>query len=229
MPAVTQPQTERLPPPPPPPLEVLVTGFGPFTNIPSNPSFTIVSSLPPTVNLPSGRLLRIHVHPVPVRVAYTEVATLVPQLYARFPAVDLFVHVGVGTSLDGYKVEVRARREPYDRADVDGRTWSNGVAGADPHALPAECWADLNVSQVLDRAFKSDAKPKPSISDDAGLYLCEFIYFNSLVMAQRLREAGGKKVSGVFLHVPKGTTLPDIERGREVLLRLLVGLAGEEP
>lgn len=38
-------------------------------------------------------------------------------------------------------------------------------------------------------------------SDDGGLFVCEFIYYSSLLQAQKLQEQG-RSVNVIFIHVP---------------------------
>lgn len=41
------------------------------------------------------------------------------------------------------------------------------------------------------------------VSDDCGLFLCEFIYYNSLLQAQKVNEEG-RNCDVVFVHVLRG-------------------------
>jgi pyrrolidone-carboxylate peptidase len=57
-------------------------------------------------------------------------------------------------------------------------------------------------------------------SEDAGRYLCDFIYYSSLVELWKRDEE--RRV--VFLHVPIECDEPAIARGREVLIELIRAL-----
>ena len=73
------------------------------------------------------------------------------------------------------------------------------------------CWADwLTPNQDL------DVRP----SEDAGRYLCDFIYYSSL--AELWKRDEERRV--VFLHVPVESDEAAIARGREVLIELIRAL-----
>ena len=58
------------------------------------------------------------------------------------------------------------------------------------------------------------------ISDDAGRYLCEFIYYTSL--AHAYREGQDRNV--VFFHVPAACSDDAIQEGKEAAIALIKGL-----
>lgn len=59
-------------------------------------------------------------------------------------------------------------------------------------------------------------------SDDPGRYLCDFIYYTSMVEYWRRDHEGRRPV--MFLHVPAGNTEEDLERGRKVVMGLIEAL-----
>ena len=61
------------------------------------------------------------------------------------------------------------------------------------------------------------------ISTDAGHYLCDFIYFTSLVEYWRRNPNGPRPV--IFLHVPGRYENEDVESGRAVTVGLIKALA----
>jgi pyrrolidone-carboxylate peptidase len=62
------------------------------------------------------------------------------------------------------------------------------------------------------------------ISEDAGHYLCDFIYFSSLA---HLYKAGAKR-KVLFLHVPSDASQHSIAIGRELLLQLVRSVVESE-
>ncbi|KAI9783537.1 MAG: hypothetical protein M1839_003707 [Geoglossum umbratile] len=199
---------------------VLVTGFGPFDGVEENPSFSVIVTLPTEIHLPDGRSIRLYIHRTPVPVAYDHVLKLVPTLYRQYPAMDYFVHVGVNAEAEDYQIEKRARKGDYVRKDVTGR----GFEGSDSEfwrSLPQELSTAVDVDRLIKTAFSGEGTPKVSASEDAGLFLCEFIYYNSLLAAKNLRDEGGRNVSGVFVHVPGGDGPDDIRIGRDVLVAII--------
>ena len=62
------------------------------------------------------------------------------------------------------------------------------------------------------------------ISEDAGHYLCDFIYFSSLA---HLYKAGEKR-RVLFLHVPSDVSDHSIATGRELVLQLVRAVVESE-
>lgn len=62
------------------------------------------------------------------------------------------------------------------------------------------------------------------ISDDAGHYLCDFIYYSSL--AHRWREGKDRPVT--FLHVPSDASERAVGMGRELAIGLIRSLVESE-
>ena len=62
------------------------------------------------------------------------------------------------------------------------------------------------------------------ISEDAGRYLCDYIYFSSLA---HLEKAGEEK-RVLFLHVPSDSSERSIEIGRELVLQLVRSVVESE-
>ena len=59
-------------------------------------------------------------------------------------------------------------------------------------------------------------------SNDAGYYLCDFIYYTSLVEYWHRDPTGPRPV--MFLHVPGGFSSEDVERGRTATIGLITAL-----
>ncbi|KAK4464159.1 hypothetical protein QBC42DRAFT_337110 [Cladorrhinum samala] len=227
-------------------IKVLITGFAPFKqDYPVNPSWEIVSSLPDylppirpkTAAAPSSALLppiRLLVHPEPIHVSYRTVRSLVPTLHSQKP--DIVVHVGMAGPRAYYSIERRGHRDGYQMQDVDGKYLADYEdVNSDDWVwkdLPEEIETDFDCEDVL-RKWKNYS-PRYSdlrISEDAGHYLCDFIYFSSLAelykKGKREGEGGGegevrKKV--IFLHVPSDASEGAVLRGRELLLQLVRGV-----
>ena len=62
------------------------------------------------------------------------------------------------------------------------------------------------------------------VSEDAGRYLCDFIYFSSLA---HLHKAGEQR-KVVFLHVPSDCAEKNIANGKELVLQLVRSLVESE-
>ncbi|KAK0618083.1 hypothetical protein B0T17DRAFT_459704, partial [Bombardia bombarda] len=221
---------------------------------PQNPSWEIACRLPdylppldqrgkpPTTEpeptpplLPPVRLL---VHPAPIRVNYQTVRALVPQLWdldgtqhPDRPKVDYVVHIGMAGREHVYAIERRGHRDGYNMRDVDGellgdeerrtREGKDWIWADEPEEL----LTDLDLDDVLSR-WKSYTPDhiRLKTSDNAGHYLCDFIYFSSLA---HLHKAGLRR-NVVFMHVPADDSLARIEFGKGTVLRLVRSIVESE-
>ncbi|KAK4705858.1 pyroglutamyl-peptidase, partial [Phenoliferia sp. Uapishka_3] len=127
---------------------------------------------------------------------------------------DLILHVGLGRS-GTLCLEQRGRRYGYAKTDVDGKYAPiAGPEGYQRQGYVSEEWDGLasvgpqgeemrpKVNGVKVRDWvRSMGAEKIILSEDAGLYLCEFIFFGSLAAAKR-PSAGGKETFVQFLHIP---------------------------
>ncbi|PFH57750.1 hypothetical protein XA68_14636 [Ophiocordyceps unilateralis] len=208
-------------------LTVLVTGFGPFGDQQSvNPSWEIAKSLPS--ELPRSEhspRVRIIIYPEPIRVSYRTVRTLVPTLWDEH-RIDAAIHIGMAGPRPVYQLERRARRSEYRTPDVDGALPPDDDDDEDNdddgHRLPAELRSELHLDDVLDRwRALSQADMDLRLSDDAGRFLCEFIYFTSLSELMRRR----RRRNVVFLHVPCHATERYVTQGRDLALSLVRAVA----
>ena len=57
-------------------------------------------------------------------------------------------------------------------------------------------------------------------SDDPGLYLCEFIYYNSLLKA-RAFETEGRTLKGIFVHVPPYIDPEALDKERDTVIQVI--------
>lgn len=232
-------------------LTILVTGFGPFKDqYPRNPSWDIASSLPeylPPVNAKSSTSIRsssvalppvrIIVHPEPVRVTYSAVRELIPKLwtagYAGVSKVDYVLHIGMASTKKQYVLEQLGHRDDYGLVDLDEKLPNQNPSSEDYpwHGVPAQLTTELDVADIKKRwvsKLPSDLLLK--VSQDAGHFLCDYIYFNSLANCYKAQER--RRVA--FLHVPAVRPVPadvyqeSIDLGREIAIQLLRSIVESE-
>ncbi|KAI5862726.1 peptidase [Durotheca rogersii] len=219
-------------------LTVLVTGFGPFKKeYPVNPAWEITASLPDYLppdrvkdparqtssNLPAVRILKHG----PVRVNYHVVRELVPTLWDNpEQKVDYIIHIGMAGPQQVYSLERRGHRDEYDKEDVDGQLLGDDEKrklGDDTwvwNGVPEELLTDLNIEKIYKRWVERSPNKddvKLQISEDAGHYLCDFIYFSSL--AHLWKQQRPRKV--IFFHVPLHSDGESLSRGKELALQLV--------
>ncbi|EED22059.1 pyroglutamyl peptidase type I, putative [Talaromyces stipitatus ATCC 10500] len=158
---------------------------------------------------------------------------------------DLIVHIGIASTRRYYSVESQAHRDNYRIPDVDGRSgYHDGEKiwrekGLSPILVPGP--AELsgggnrhNTSTVQTSGLKitpyptndhflqvwksfSPANTDLRVSNDAGHYACDFIFYTSLALA--LEE--GRDRSIVFYHVPVATDLESLDLGTKVAVALI--------
>jgi hypothetical protein len=111
-----------------------------------------VKTLPNKIQFGQDRKIILRVYPNPVRVAYRHVLDLVPQLYEQYPDVEYFIHVGVHDESSSYLLEKRARKGPYTRKDVDGRSFEPGTGDEKKRweKFPEELWTEVDVDGILE-------------------------------------------------------------------------------
>lgn len=105
--------------------------------------------------------------------------------------------------------------------DVDGELLSDTPEGkTEWEGLPWEILTDVNVDDVWQRWRTALPHRDIRISEDAGRYLCDYIYYSSL--AQLLRKGEEKRV--VFLHLPRDADDASVQAGVEITLELIRAL-----
>jgi len=110
------------------------------------------------------------------------------------------IHIGMASGRRYYSVERRGHRDGYIMADVDheflGDNERRKIQGKDWiwDGLPEEIMTDMNIDDVSIRWRAAVPNTDVRVSEDAGRYLCDFIYYSSL--AHLSKEDEEKRVSG---------------------------------
>lgn len=166
---------------------ILVTGFGPFYGHSVNASWVAVQELARlTVLNPDGTHCKLVIREIPVE--YEVVATEVPKLW-RDVNPRFCVHVGV-SPYDCVMIEQVAQNSTYHLEDVKGRYPSSGRCVQDG---PSHIRTQVDVHRVVTQVMTTQSEVKVSASNDAGRYLCDFIYYTSLHCGD---------APALFIHVP---------------------------
>jgi pyroglutamyl-peptidase len=202
---------------------LLITGFGPFPAAPENPSGHLVGLLQRD-GLPGLAPLRIGYAVLP-----TEWDGLVPAFERAVAELrpQLALHFGYSRHATGFQLEASAYNEACGRMDASGTTCAAGAIS--DHAC-ARLNSPLPLGAVAARL--ATAGLPHSLSDDPGRYLCNNLYFRSLV----------RGITALFVHIPAlrtpaglmprghdGPASLDLDQAFEGA-RLIVGaLASERP
>jgi pyrrolidone-carboxylate peptidase len=98
---------------------VLITGFGPFLDITTNPSYEIARRLPTILSTPTGAI-NVVVPDLPIPAKYHDIFTLTTSLIAEHKP-DLVIHMGLAHGRTWFAVEKGAEREGYHEVPDMGR------------------------------------------------------------------------------------------------------------
>ncbi|KAL8874246.1 MAG: hypothetical protein Q9174_000402 [Haloplaca sp. 1 TL-2023] len=135
------------------------------------------------------------------------------------PLYDFILHIGMAAPRKYFTLESCAHRDGYIARDEAGETMEADSLWHDEYKSPGILKPGFDIEDVWKR-WKSglmgvDIRP----SSDAGRFLCEFIYYTSLVEYWRRDHDAGPPV--LFLHVPGQNEEVDIQVGRKVALGLI--------
>jgi pyroglutamyl-peptidase len=152
----------------------LVTGFLPFGPHRVNPSALLAET--------SGRPFEL------LEVSYAAVDRFLDSVHARRHAFDRLLMLGLRGSGAAIEIERLARNLVGPDPDVRGEVRGPGLVEPD---------APQTISETL---FGPSAFSAASWSDDAGCYLCNYVFYRAL------RRLPDKRVG--FVHVPPHNVIP---------------------
>lgn len=167
---------------------VLVTGFGPFGHHLINASWEAVKELQRLGVEYKSRQIALKTKEIPV--VYEDVSERVPILHKELKP-QLCIHVGVSSHTEVMQLERCGHNKGYEREDIYGNTPQSGyciVGGPDI----IDC--KFNVGKVCQKLSQKQSAVKVAVSENAGHYLCDFIYYMSLHISQ---------VPVLFVHIPE--------------------------
>ena len=119
-------------------------------------------------------MIKIHVHPRPVKVAYKFVRENIPKLLFPKPSLseegqdavkvaqqaqakplyDIVLHIGMATGCNYYTLETLAHRDDYTREDVDGLTMEGDLLWQKEYDAPEILHTSFDTEDVW-RRWKS--------------------------------------------------------------------------
>lgn len=189
---------------------VLITGFGPFPGVSSNPSAWLAETLAEQAAAGSGAEIQARVLPTE-----WQPTALTPDLYARLQP-TLMIHFGVSRQAKGLRIERFAHNRAAPRADARGALPPAATIRAEgpprfDTKLPAAPLAAHLAAHGLPAAS----------SRSAGSYLCNYLYYHALDWAERNDRRA------IFVHIPPvdrvaGFSEAALLRGGREILRFLL-------
>lgn len=190
---------------------VVVTGFGLFRDHKSNPSWEAIKDGQLKLDRPN-----INVITREVMVSYREVDQVVHELWDEYKPI-LMVHVGLAAFEQTIRIEQLARHGPYLYRDVVQEApheelrlfyerCERQIEATEDLADPADKFdcsrSYFDIERVCQKLNQFHLEGKLPIgfkcSQDAGLYVCEYLYQASLRKCDR----------AVFIHVPDTDKCP---------------------
>ena len=173
-------------------FEIVVTGFGPFQTHASNPSKPFAKAA--AAALSAGFSASYE----GLSVTYREVDEFV-DLY-DYDSQPLLIHCGLSAEREDIGLERYAhnvRNQTADNTgDVADQEW---VVPGGPAALESYLPMEALVDQMSQRL--AELELGASVSRDAGAYVCNSLYYRSLLAVRRARLAG-RAAEASFVHIP---------------------------
>lgn len=185
---------------------ILVTAFGPFPGAPVNPTPAILARLTSPC---AQRRLGVDLAPVILATAYGALPKFAEVVERLRP--EAIVHLGLAGRTKAIRVEALARNRaaPYRRDAVGAAP--DRVALSARH--PARLFTPLAARALMHRIA---AHAPASVSTNAGDYLCNALYWQSLASGQ----------PAIFIHVPRPSTRLSIPRMAHALEPVLAAVVG---
>ena len=208
-------------------LRIAVTGFGPFPGVPFNVSAALAEYLGRAAPRPPRLEVFATVLPVEWRRAAAEARRLIEAVEPH-----AVLHFGVSQRAKGFVIETRAVNLTSRRADH-------------ANAVPAGHCVRRGAATVLTAAFQAERLARrlrlagiaATVSADAGRYLCNAVFYETLAHSARLNTPP----LAAFIHIPALTAAQmegggppvrcgwDMLRaGGELVLRLAAQEAGSD-
>lgn len=197
--------------------EFHVTGFKQFFNVPVNPTELVVNALPSYTAkypLPEGATIRsTNVFTVAAKTTLRHITSLYNQYVVTSSPQQrkrtVFVHLGVNMSISKFVLEVQARNEAtFSCPDELGWTPIRQSIEKENSDITLTRRSNLDVGRLArhlaQRHFDVD------VSYDAGRFVCNWIYYNSLKLAEQ------NESHALFVHVPSTAVVPLTEQVRFV-------------
>ncbi len=185
-------------------VAVHLTGFGRFQGVDDNPSCHLARGLAasaieamrdPRIHVASSRVVEVSM--AAADAAVTEIFECVPEDSSHV----IIVHLGVAAAAKSFHLEEQAANDCNFRCPDESGAQPRGQCICDAFALESFLSTALPLRAIAARLHERWHR-HVEISCDAGRFLCNYIYYRSL-----LRATPRKHVQSVFIHVPLHTAI----------------------
>lgn len=197
---------------------VIITGFGPFRDCDDNPSWRAIKDESDFKIERPVNIIRKQ-----IEVAYHAVDEAIPQLWQEYNPL-MMIHIGLANKSSLIKLEQRARLGPYCQGDVrqcilHPENQSSEIEPKETSSVKyneiSTCFELRSICEKVNSLVADKKLTIPAtISDDAGLYVCEYIYLSSLKI----------KNKAIFIHIPNTTNfkIEEIRKTLKVIIESLI-------
>ncbi|KAG7377582.1 G protein-activated inward rectifier potassium channel 2 [Phytophthora pseudosyringae] len=173
--------------------DVYVTGFGKFGDILENPTTFLATKLAEHPNVTESHVLEVSAESCVEELA---------DMYARAEERGrpcIFLHFGVSAISRTLKLE----QVGYNMADFRIPDERGYVAKDETihEGEPDEIATKLPLEEML-KTLQA-VHPRVALSTDPGRYICNYVYYQSLVWVKRQEAKGHSEHLALFVHVPE--------------------------
>lgn len=182
--------------------KIILTGFGPFGELQSNPTEKLIHSLEETLE---NELYQFFVLPV----SYSYCSGWSEKHISD--EVCLVIHFGVSAKSEVIQLERSGRNIAGSTKDVDGNCHGSKILKDGPEKIQSS----LDLKRLCKQMNGADFQCE--VSDNAGDYLCNFILYKSLCVAAE---------KTLFVHVPPESKMP-ISELKEFTLEMIRNLLAQ--
>lgn len=172
---------------------ILITGFGPFPGVPVNISARVAETL---THVARERWTHHRVETLVLPTEWVAGPRMLHDIWDRLNP-DIALHFGVAHNARGLQLETTAHNRCRMDPDASGALPSSLERGA---GMPTSHAATLPFDQIARRLQM--LRITSCISEDAGAYLCNAIFYESVARAAAARPVA---LSG-FVHIPEMLT-----------------------
>jgi pyroglutamyl-peptidase len=186
--------------------EILITAFGPFQNVDTNPSQLVLEYIKNLYDLGDAINITYHI----LEVSYIEVDRFIENISVKY---DWIIHMGVASNNTIPRIEIVAKNL-LNGKDIYGFEPNNHLIQEEKEDIQSNFPSQLIDNLLLQ--FKNEL----ILSNDAGTYLCNYIYYKSLA-----HFSPESKV--IFIHTADFITREDaigIDLHVKIILSLIRGI-----
>ncbi|KAK7910620.1 pyroglutamyl-peptidase [Apiospora marii] len=231
--------------PPSRPLNVAVTGNPPFREYDFNTSQLVRDALPDTITREGHPDIRVLKYARDTRDIYEDVRRVSREIWGGSRSlflpepqpgeedefhveIDFILHLGM-ISLGGdptqFRFETVARRDGYELPGDDGKLVDSNQLKA--LGLPETLVTSFDVEGAWRKVEQGHPEVTCCVSNDAGLYYCEFRLYSSLAEPLLTESCHEKEGRVLFLHLPQAHDSEAIRLARDVTVSYITALTDD--